>query len=126
MQLDTTFTTKARYTKTQSSISIHSKWQKKHSSTNGQIATSTPTKTEQVSSGLHSVAAADDMSCQVLAVSRNTLSFIIRGGYCRSGMTKPTTTLCYSVLPTLICNCHTSGSWLFTIYHCQSQTAAVI
>lgn len=127
-QLGTTFTTKARYTNTQSSILIHSKWQKKHSSTNSENATSTPTKTEQVSSGLHSVAAAadDDMSCQVLALSRNILPFIIRGGYCKSGMTKPTTSLCYSVQSTLLCNCHTSGSWLFTICHCQSQTAAVI
>jgi hypothetical protein len=114
MQLGTTFTTKAQYTNTQSSILMHSKWQKKHSSTNGQIATSTPTKIEQVSSGLHSAAAAadDDMSCQVLALSRNTSPFIIRGSYCKSGTTKPTTTLCYSVLSTLICNCHASGNWL--------------
>jgi len=130
MQLGTTFTTKAQYTNIQSSILTHSKWQKKLSPTNGQIATSSSTKTEQVSSGLHSVATDDDddddISCQVLALSRNTIPFKIRGGYCKSGMTKPTTTLCYSVLSTSICNWHTSGSWLFTIYDCQSQTAAVI
>jgi hypothetical protein len=126
MQLGTTITTTAQYTNTQSIISIHSKWQKKHSSTNGQIATSTPTKTEQVSSGLHFVVAAadddDDMSLQVLALSRNTLRFTIRGRYCKSGMMKPTTTLCYSVLSTSICNCHNSGSLLLTIYHCQSSS----
>ena len=71
---------------TQSTILIHSKRQKKHNSTYAQIATSTPTKTEQVSSGLHSVAAADDddIACKVLALSRNTLPFKIRGGYCNS------------------------------------------
>jgi hypothetical protein len=37
-----------------------------------------------VSSGLHSAAAADDISRQVLALSRNTLPFKIRGGYCNS------------------------------------------
>jgi hypothetical protein len=89
IQLGTIFIMKAHYTNTQSSILIHSKWQKKHNSTNSQIATSTPTKTQQVSSGLHSVAAAaddddDDTSCQVLALSRNTLPFKIRGGYCNS------------------------------------------
>lgn len=82
MQLGTKFITKARHTNTQSNMLICSKWQKKHRSTNDRTATSTPTKTDQESNGLHSVADDDeDKSRQVLALPRNTLAFKIRGGY---------------------------------------------
>jgi hypothetical protein len=55
-------------------------------------------------------------------ISLQNLGWLLK----QSGMMKPTTNLCYSVLSTSICNCRTSDSLLCAIYHCQSQKAAVL